>query len=113
MKKTILFFLAVLFLTACTSGNYNEEYLGTWKNQKTVAKNEKVTTEKADDNQLRLIIHTSRRTRQTLIMEFIDNTTIQSVQDIFGTKLVFKLKEEDGEAILIDYILNDKYYKTD
>jgi hypothetical protein len=112
MKKTILLFLALSLLVSCSSSNYNEEFIGVWKNQKNTLKSGKVTIEKADDNQLRLIIHNSR-SRTTLLMEFTDENTIQSVQDIFGTKPIYKLVEEDGKTILQDYIMNHKFNKLD
>jgi len=110
MRKTILLFLTLSFLISCSSNNYNEDFIGVWKNQKTISSTEKVTIEKADDNQLRLIIH-KNRSRQTLLMEFTDENTIQSVQDIFGTKPIYKLIDEDGKTVLQDYIMNYKFNK--
>ncbi|AEV31275.1 hypothetical protein Oweho_0253 [Owenweeksia hongkongensis DSM 17368] len=104
MKKLIL--LSVLILNACTGESDLDDFVGKWKPVNPLNKYEEVEIEKADDNELRMILH-NQRNNLNFIMIPEDDHKIKSKEAMFGSHIIWKYDEEKG--LLIDYNLNQEY----
>ncbi|MDD7886005.1 hypothetical protein [Flavivirga sp. 57AJ16] len=109
MKKITLALLISILLISCSSNNYNEEFIGTWKKENS---SNKLHFSEAENNQLRLKFEKFSGNSENMIMEFEDEFTVKSTMgETHASYYTYKLKTEDGKTYIVHYTTNDKYFK--
>ncbi len=109
MKRHFFTFFAILMLVSCSSSNYNDDFIGTWKKENS---SDKLNFSKAENNQLRLKYEKYSGNSENMIMEFEDEFTVKSTMgDTHSSYYTYKLKKEDGKTYIVHYTTNDIYFK--
>lgn len=108
MKKLLL--ALTLIISACSNESNSGDYVGTWIPEEYGNKYSKIEIEKAQDGELRLIMH-GGSAKWNFIMTHEESHTIRSKEAILGAHITFKLDKDSGE--LIDYNLNQRYKISD
>lgn len=102
MKKLIL--IVLIILTSCSNQGNTDNYVGTWVPDGYGNKYSKITIEKADGNELRMVLYNSPA-RWNFIMVPDGDDRIKSTESLFGAHIIFKYENNR----IVDYNLNQSY----